>query len=553
MSYLVLARKYRPQTFEQVVKQDHVTRTLANAISADRVAHAILFSGPRGTGKTTVARILAKAMNCKEGPVRIPCNECRSCREITIGSAVDVFEIDGASNNSVDQIRELRENVKYMPAHSLYKIYIIDEVHMLSIAAFNALLKTLEEPPPHVMFIFATTEPRKIPITILSRCQRHDFRRIDVESISKHIKEICAKEGVEIAVESLGLIAREAGGSMRDGLSLLDQVMSCTKGTITHEQMIDILGVIDREILFNLSKAILRADIPEVLDILDEIYSAGHDMKKLYADLIEHFRNLLVVKMVKKTDKLVDIPSHEIDLMIDQVKEVPATFLNQLFELLFREEIAILNSTQPRLAIEMVFIKMFQIKPALPIDVLIEKLDNLRKDIYEAKANSRDAENKPVFQDDGESSQTTSGEVAGTAESIEPFPAPPLDLHENIDSTWAKLLSIFLEKYPSLAANLKNSSIKSLDHKRLEIEVNGNDFNINMVKRQKNRDIIKKVCSDFFGKDIKVIIASKRIQKQDNQDKKGKADRLKQEALSHPLVTDALEIFNGTIVDVKIL
>jgi DNA polymerase-3 subunit gamma/tau len=553
MSYLVLARKYRPQTFEQVVKQDHVTRTLANAISADRVAHAILFSGPRGTGKTTVARILAKAMNCKEGPVRIPCNECRSCREITIGSAVDVFEIDGASNNSVDQIRELRENVKYMPAHSLYKIYIIDEVHMLSIAAFNALLKTLEEPPPHVMFIFATTEPRKIPITILSRCQRHDFRRIDVESISKHIKEICAKEGVEIAVESLGLIAREAGGSMRDGLSLLDQVMSCTKGTITHEQMIDILGVIDREILFNLSKAILRADIPEVLDILDEIYSAGHDMKKLYADLIEHFRNLLVVKMVKKTDKLVDIPSHEIDLMIDQVKDVPATFLNQLFELLFREEIAILNSTQPRLAIEMVFIKMFQIKPALPIDVLIEKLDNLRKDIYEAKANSRDAENKPVFQDDGESSQTTSGEVAGTAESIEPFPAPPLDLHENIDSTWAKLLSIFLEKYPSLAANLKNSSIKSLDHKRLEIEVNGNDFNINMVKRQKNRDIIKKVCSDFFGKDIKVIIASKRIQKQDNQDKKGKADRLKQEALSHPLVTDALEIFNGTIVDVKIL
>jgi DNA polymerase-3 subunit gamma/tau len=553
MSYLVLARKYRPQIFDEVVKQEDVTQTLSNAISTHRVAHAILLSGPRGTGKTTVARILAKAMNCKEGPTPKPCNSCNSCKEVTKGSAIDVFEIDGASNNSVDQIRELRENVKYMPAHSAYKIYIIDEVHMLSIAAFNALLKTLEEPPPHVMFIFATTEPRKIPITILSRCQRHDFRRIDVESISKHIKEICAKEGVEIAVESLGLIAREAGGSMRDGLSLLDQVMSCTKGTITHEQMIDILGVIDREILFNLSKAILRADIPEVLDILDEIYSAGHDMKKLYADLIEHFRNLLVVKMVKKTDKLVDIPSHEIDLMIDQVKEVPATFLNQLFELLFREEIAILNSTQPRLAIEMVFIKMFQIKPALPIDVLIEKLDNLRKDIYEAKANSRDAENKPVFQDDGESSQTTSGEVAGTAESIEPFPAPPLDLHENIDSTWAKLLSIFLEKYPSLAANLKNSSIKSLDHKRLEIEVNGNDFNINMVKKQKNRDIIKKVCSDFFGKDIKVIIASKRIQKQDNQDKKGKADRLKQEALSHPLVTDALEIFNGTIVDVKIL
>ena len=210
MSYLVLARKYRPQTFEEVIGQDHITRTLANAISSDRVAHAILFSGPRGTGKTTVARILAKTMNCKKGPAPIPCNECRSCKEITSGRAVDVYEIDGASNNSVDQIRELRENVRYMPAHSLYKIYIIDEVHMLSKSAFNALLKTLEEPPSHVMFIFATTEPNKIPITILSRCQRHDFRRISLESISKHMSLLCSKEGKDIKNESLELIAREA-------------------------------------------------------------------------------------------------------------------------------------------------------------------------------------------------------------------------------------------------------------------------------------------------------------------------------------------------------
>jgi DNA polymerase-3 subunit gamma/tau len=180
MSYLVLARKYRPQAFEGVIEQDHVTRTLSNAISANRVAHAVLFAGPRGTGKTTVARILAKAMNCKAGPSPAPCNDCRSCREITTGNAVDVFEIDGASNNSVDQVRELRDHIKYMPAHSMYKIYIIDEVHMLSMPAFNALLKTLEEPPPHVMFIFATTEPQKIPVTILSRCQRHDFRRLSL-------------------------------------------------------------------------------------------------------------------------------------------------------------------------------------------------------------------------------------------------------------------------------------------------------------------------------------------------------------------------------------
>jgi DNA polymerase-3 subunit gamma/tau len=553
MSYLVLARKYRPQTFDQVIKQDHVTRTLTNAISSGRVAHAILFSGPRGTGKTTVARILAKAMNCKDGPVPVPCNECRSCREITAGSAVDVFEIDGASNNSVDQIRDLRENVKYMPAHSLYKIYIIDEVHMLSIAAFNALLKTLEEPPPHVMFVFATTEPRKIPITILSRCQRHDFRRIDVESISKHMGTLCSKEGVEIAVDSLGIIAREAGGSMRDGLSLLDHVISCTQGAITHKQILDILGVIDREVIFNLSAAILGGQLPKVLDILDEIYSAGHDMKKLYADLMEHFRNLLLVKMVEKIDRLVDIPSHEIDLMCDQVKEVSRIFLNQILDLLFKEEVLILNSTQPRLAIEMVFIRMFQMKPVLPIDILIEKLDNLRKDIYETRTDFRDTESKPVVKDTQEGPIETWSEISHTAESIEPFTSAPLAPNETIDRVWERLLSTFSEKYPSLAANLKNSSIKSLSGQRLEIEVNGNDFNINMVRRNKNSTVIKKVCSDFFGKDMEVIIAAKKIQNLDDQDKKNNAERLKQEALCHPLVTDTIDIFNGNVVDVKIL
>ncbi|MGD9082606.1 MAG: DNA polymerase III subunit gamma/tau [Desulfobacterales bacterium] len=553
MSYLVLARKYRPQTFDQVIKQDHVTRTLINAISAGRVAHAILFSGPRGTGKTTVARILAKAMNCKDGPVPVPCNECRSCREITIGSAVDVFEIDGASNNSVDQIRELRENVKYMPAYSPYKIYIIDEVHMLSIAAFNALLKTLEEPPPHVMFVFATTEPRKIPITILSRCQRHDFRRIDVESISKHMRTLCSKEGVEISADSLGLIAREAGGSMRDGLSLLDHVISCTKGTITHKQVLDLLGVIDREVIFNLSAAILGGQLPKVLDILDAIYSAGHDMKKLYADLIEHFRNLLLVKMVEKIDRLMDIPSHEIDLMCSQVKGVSRNFLNQILDLLFKEEVSILNSTQPRIAIEMVFIRMFQMKPVLPIDILIEKLDNLRKDIYETRTDFRDTESKPVLKHNQEGPIETSGKVSGTAESIEPFTSAPLDPNENIDRVWERLLSTFSERYPSLAANLKNSTIKSLSGHRLELEVNGNDFNINMVQRNKNSTIIKKVCSEFFGEDMEVIIAIKKIQHIEDQDKKNHAERLKQEALRHPLVTDTIDIFNGNVVDVKIL
>ncbi len=556
MSYLVLARKYRPQTFDGVVKQDHITRTLKNAIYAGRVAHAILFSGPRGTGKTTVGRILAKAMNCKDGPIPVPCNRCSSCKEITAGNAADVFEIDGASNNSVDQIRELRGNVRYMPAHSLYKIYIIDEVHMLSIAAFNALLKTLEEPPSHVMFIFATTEPRKIPITILSRCQRHDFRRIDVESISKHMEKICKKEGVEIDPKSLGLIAREAKGSMRDGLSLLDQVISCTQGTISHDHVLDILGVVDREIIFKISGAVFQGDIAEILDILDAVYSAGHDMKKLYADLIEHFRNLLIVKMGEKNRKLVDIPAHEIDLILDQVEKVPTIFLNQIFDLLFKEEFTIEHSSNSKLALETVFIRIFQTKPALPIDVLIAKLDNLRKDMYETDTDIVVTEKRSTPQDGRKDSPSTLNRTTGTAESLDTFssaPETPVNIDGDIKGTWKRLLSIISEEHPALAANLKDSMIKELADNRIEIEVNGSHFNVNMILRNKNEAIIKKVCGDFFGKEMDVVIVPKKIQDPLHQKKKSQAGRLKQEALSHPLVTDALEIFNGNVVDVKIL
>jgi DNA polymerase-3 subunit gamma/tau len=295
MSYLVLARKYRPQSFSDVVAQEHITQTLANAIVAGRVAHAILFTGPRGTGKTTVARILAKALNCQEGPAREPCNRCRSCEEITAGHCVDVFEIDGASNNSVDQVRELRENVKYMPAHSRYKIYIIDEVHMLSTPAFNALLKTLEEPPPHVLFMFATTEAHKIPITILSRCQRFDFRRIRLESVAHYLATICGQEAVAISSESLDLIAREAGGSIRDSLSLLDQVMASGAKAIPHDRVVDTLGVIDRQQIHELAEALLSGDATRFIGALDEMFDRGHDVKKLFSDLLEYVRNLMVL------------------------------------------------------------------------------------------------------------------------------------------------------------------------------------------------------------------------------------------------------------------
>jgi len=568
MSYLVLARKYRPQTFEEVIGQDHITRTLANAISSDRVAHAILFSGPRGTGKTTVARILAKTMNCKKGPAPIPCNECRSCNEITSGRAVDVFEIDGASNNSVDQIRELRENVRYMPAHSLYKIYIIDEVHMLSTSAFNALLKTLEEPPSHVMFIFATTEPNKIPITILSRCQRHDFRRISLESISKHMSLLCSKEGIDIEDESLELIAREADGSMRDALSLLDQVMACLEGTITNDRIVDILGVIDRKNLFAISSAIISGNVSAILDILDDIYVHGHDMKKLYSDLVEHFRNLLVVKMGNKISKLVDLPAHEIDLMANQVKDISEAYLNQVFNILFNEETTIRFSAQPKIALEMAFIKMFQIKPALSIDELIDKLDTLRqengpipgKELCETQTSYGPGKSKIEPPDKPpDTPQHKKDKLPDTPERQQdikgtenPGAATISNSSFDLNSTWNRLFEIISKKHPSLAANLANCTLKSLTDQSLEIEVNGNAFNAQMVQRSKNMTILKNICKDFFSKNMKIIITEK-IGSNNTKNKKKRDNHLKKEALSHPLITDAIEIFNGKAVDVKIV
>ncbi len=558
MSYLVLARKYRPQTFEQVVEQDHITRTLSNAIAASRVAHAILFSGPRGTGKTTVARILAKAMNCKKGPSAIPCNACRSCTEITSGHAVDVYEIDGASNNSVDQVRELRENIKYMPAHSPYKIYIIDEVHMLSTPAFNALLKTLEEPPPHVMFIFATTEPHKIPITILSRCQRHDFKRIKLDSISMHLGSICDQEGFDLAEESFSTIAREAGGSMRDAISLLDQVMSCSPGSISHAQLLDILGVIDRKLLFDLSASILRHDITAVLDILDDIYDRGHDLKKLYADLLEHFRNLLVVKLGKKIGKLVDLPEHEIDVLDEQAKPISVAVLNQIFDFLFSQEAVIRFAIQPKLALETIFIRMFQIQPALPIDDLIAKLDHLRQELAGKSTIGEDARTASQTMDPAKVSAPLTGGQPTRSAGQAPAEVAPLpsgltdDSQKDLSGIWNTIYERISQKNPSLAANLSKCKLNRVAKNRLEIEVVGNGFTVNMIQREKNLSFLKQICLDYFGEEKQIILTTQTGPDAENQKKKSKNNLLKQKALSHPLVADAIEIFDGKLIDVKI-
>ncbi len=578
MSYLVLARKYRPQIFEQVVKQDHITRTLANAILSNRMHHAVLFSGPRGTGKTTVARILAKAMNCENGPTPAPCNQCKICREITAGSGIDFFEIDGASNNSVDQVRELCENVKYLPAHSRFKIYIIDEVHMLSTAAFNALLKTLEEPPSHVLFILATTEPHKIPATVLSRCQRHDFRRIGIKPIVEHMLNLCAREGFNISPDSLDIIAREAGGCMRDALSLLDQVMVCSLKGAEQKDVADILGIVDRKIIFNTSSALFAGNISALLEILDGIYYTGYDIRKFYKDLTVHFRNILVVKIAKQTGGLVDLPDHEIDSIKAQVKDVSSVLINQIFDILFREASLVKFSDDPKLAIEMIFVRLLSMKPVLPIDLFIKKLDQLKNQIdYESeekgyiltqKGNNKKKSSPPLIdkKEKQDFRQNHNGAVLPDDDLQQPrkineacdgdlqkYGKTVLTTGEDSSSAWKKVCNIISKKHPFLKEILKNSSIKKLTDNAAEIEVSGTKHQLGRIIRGKNIAIIQKTWENLFNKKIDIVINKKEIAEEPKNLKADQDNLLKQEALKNPLVLAAMEIFNGSVVDVKLI
>lgn len=312
MSYIVLARKYRPQTFSEIVGQSHITITLENAITKDRVAHAYLFTGSRGVGKTTTARILAKALNCEKGPTTKPCNACAFCNEINQGSSLDVLEIDGASNRGIDEIRNLRDNVKFAPSKARSKIYIIDEVHMLTPEAFNALLKTLEEPPAHVKFIFATTQAHKVPATILSRCQRFDFRRISTKDIVANLTAIARKEHLKASDEVLSLIARHAEGSMRDAEVILDQITSFTQGKAELDDVTQILGIVDEDVLFGLSGAIHAKDPVAALKIIDRLVNDGKDIVQVIANLIEHFRNISLLKISKDLSGLVEVSADRI-------------------------------------------------------------------------------------------------------------------------------------------------------------------------------------------------------------------------------------------------
>lgn len=373
MSYQVIARKWRPQSFTDVVGQNHITQTLTNALNNGRLPHALLFTGPRGTGKTSSARILAKALRCPNAVGFVPCNNCDSCKEIASGSSVDVMEIDGASNNGVDAIRELRDTVAFMPSSGKYKIYIIDEVHMLSTSAFNALLKTLEEPPPHVIFIMATTEVHKIPQTILSRCQRFDFRRISTRQITERLKMICDADGVSAEEEALWVIARQGDGSMRDSQSLLDQVITFANGPLTRANVVEILGLTDRTLLFEAVNALIDRNSQAILSVLEKISAAGFEPHLFSQDLLETIRNLLLVKVSQaQAAQMLEMPESEIQTLNEMSQRLSEEDIHMLFDMALKGGNDIPRAQDPRIVLEVTLLRMASAPKLVDLKTLLQ-------------------------------------------------------------------------------------------------------------------------------------------------------------------------------------
>jgi DNA polymerase-3 subunit gamma/tau len=548
MSYLVIARKWRPQSFPDVAGQQHITRTLQNAIRANRIAHAFLFTGVRGVGKTTAARILAKALNCAKGPTPDPCNECSQCQEIAQGSSIDVLEIDGASNRGIDEIRQIIENVRYQPANCRFKIYIIDEVHQVTKDAFNALLKTLEEPPPSVKFILATTEPHRLPATILSRCQRYDFRRIQLREIVERLDAIAKSEGLNITEGALVLLAREADGSMRDAQSLLEQVLaiaepSDAKGkqrAVDEALLQEILGLAERRILYEISAAVLDGDARRCVELVAEVVNQGREVNRLARDLVEHFRNLLVARLASggrgatvgkefNTTQLLDLPDQEIADLAEQSRTIPVDTLLDYLDFMAAGDEEVARSATPRFALESVLIRLAGLPKTLPVAELIERLERL-------EGKSTTGTSKPLF--------PHASEGAAPPPALDPADSPA---GASATGSWPEFVAFVGKEKKFLASHLQAAMPLELPPGRLRIAVSER-HHLAFLLDGDNLATLREEAGRFFAQEVNVqivnMIADGASVSRETAVASSADDR-------SPMVKEALRIFGGSVRNVR--
>lgn len=503
MSYTALYRKFRPTVFEDVKGQEHIVTTLKNQIRSGRTSHAYLFCGTRGTGKTTIAKIFAKAVNCEHPVDGSPCGECAICKSIAAGTSMNVIEIDAASNNGVDSIRQIVEEVNYSPAEGKYKVYIIDEVHMLSIGAFNALLKTLEEPPAYVIFILATTEVHKIPITILSRCQRYDFRRISIDTIADRLKELTQKEQVQIEEKAVRYIAKVADGSMRDALSLLDQCIAFYfEQELTYDKVLDVLGAVDTEVFSRMLREILKGDAAAALGVLQDIVLQGRELSQFVTDFAWYLRNLLLIKSADGVEDIIDVSSDNLVRLKEEAELAENDTIMRYIRILSELSGQIRYATQKRILIEMAVIKLC--RPAMETDTasLADRIrqveEKLEKGIPMMAVNPG-AGNGSV-PGNGTAPLQGGEKPAGKAELPK---AIPEDI-QNVVSRWSRIVD---ETANPMKSYLKNAYPSlSGDGKLLVVVQDGlpSDY----FKRQENRDQLKAVIGSVTGKDMEIIIQS---------------------------------------------
>ena len=542
MSYEVFARKYRPQTFDDLVGQAHVSRTLKNAVAQNRLAHAYLFVGPRGIGKTSTARILAKSLNCVKGPTVTPCGECDNCREIAAGNSLDVIEIDGASNNSVEDVRQLRENVRYAPAKGRYKIYLIDEVHMLSAAAFNALLKTLEEPPEHVKFVFATTEPQKVLPTILSRCQRFDLHRIPANLIANHLQFIAKKEKILLEPAAAHAIARGAEGGLRDAESMLDQLVAFCGEKISENDVLDVFGFTSEQTVVDLTGRILRGETPSAIDLLHQQSEAGKDMIRLMSDLIAYLRDLLVFKA--KPDALKEDVESDVQTSLAAHAELVTTDrLLELVDQFAAAEGRMKWAPNKKLHFEVAIIKAIQSLGQATLDEVIEKLRELRGGKSAGTGADRSGEDlrarKAVVIDSENISRAGGGYNTSALRVAETSP--------DANELWQKILA----KIPSQKAFVRNSAATAhvLDIEGRNFQLGfapGDKAMMDILGTQANRKFLETLLHEITGTDwtVKLTVKEELPSKQALASGGSRPENFKED----PLIQEAIELFNAQVV-----